>query len=532
MFTPSAKGDLRVVEVVSSAGLEPADLLRLTAWADWPAGHPIGRAIAGACRSLPAADGPATTAGSWRFIPGRGVQGRINGFEVLIGGRPFMRDAGIDLSDAMSRASLAHTAVGQRCLFVAARSLSSASDTETAHRSLLGFIVLADGRIGREPKASRSATLTASSTEPASASVAGLAWWRRTPWRVVAFLVAASAIAGLYGSALRVEADEVAIVHRFGRVVALCEPGLHFRSLWPIERVTRLRPRQLRVIRLELGGPNATAGQGPPPAKAPTDWLREVVAGPVLAPLESRVGGPLSEPRERTLALLYVSATVEYGIGDPRAYRHAAADPDGWLAVQAESTLRESLARVPVDAGKGNIVGDPASAWSELLGRRLSRMECGLNIERLAIHRIEADPGPGGADVAEALESLRQAEAEAQETLAQARRDAEKTLSEARVDADQRLAQATEEEARRLETAHAQARDLEERMAAAGVSPEEGRLRLVRELLNERLPGRRLVVIDPDLDRCCRVSIRRDGQTNAVALWLCATRPAAEGGRP
>src|SRR5262249_8915893 len=74
--------------------------------------------------------------------------------------------------------------------------------------------------------------------------------WLSHNWRPVS-LAAAGLLALLYGLSglTQVGPDEVAVVRRFGRPVEPdLGPGLHWRSPWPVEEVTRLQPDRVRTV--------------------------------------------------------------------------------------------------------------------------------------------------------------------------------------------------------------------------------------------------------------------------------------------
>ena len=69
----------------------------------------------------------------------------------------------------------------------------------------------------------------------------------------IAYLVATAlaAIVAYYALTFRVDADELGIVMRFGKVTRQEPPGLHFRMPYPIDEVRR--PKVTRQNIIEVG---------------------------------------------------------------------------------------------------------------------------------------------------------------------------------------------------------------------------------------------------------------------------------------
>ena len=94
------RGKPTVTGVVPSNGLSEHDLLRLAAAVEVGSEHPLGEAIVGRARELqlvlPAAEGFAS-------VTGKGVQGRVEGRDVLLGNRALMAQAGVHLNGLEER---------------------------------------------------------------------------------------------------------------------------------------------------------------------------------------------------------------------------------------------------------------------------------------------------------------------------------------------------------------------------------------------------------------------------------------------
>jgi Cu+-exporting ATPase len=163
-------------------------------------------------------------------------------------------------------------------------------------------------------------------------------------WKPIAAGVAGVALVAWLASGLtQVNANEVAVVQRFGRIHADLEPGLHVRWPWPVETVTRVRPAEIRAVEVgfrtpvEPAQPVADRMRRPGPADAGLTWSSAHGEGvsPVTDEAEMVTGdGDLVE----------IFATVRYAVGDHRLYLFAVRDPDAVIRSAAESVLREMVA--------------------------------------------------------------------------------------------------------------------------------------------------------------------------------------------
>jgi heavy metal translocating P-type ATPase len=94
------RGEPRVVAVVPAPGVDAHDLLRLAAGAEAPSEHPLGRAVV-ARADAQEIEIPDVT--EFQALAGRGVRGRVEGHEVIVGQPTLAADVGADLGDLASR---------------------------------------------------------------------------------------------------------------------------------------------------------------------------------------------------------------------------------------------------------------------------------------------------------------------------------------------------------------------------------------------------------------------------------------------
>jgi Cu+-exporting ATPase len=281
-------------------------------------------------------------------------------------------------------------------------------------------------------------------------------------WKPLA--AAAAVIAGfgwLLSGLTQVNANEVAVVQRFGAVRADLPPGLHVRWPWPVEAVTKLRPDEVRTVELgfRLLGPETRALLES--ARAEQQKLR-------------RPGLPGVSDRDQTWAsahaeevarvtdesqmitgdgnLVEVLATVRYTVADPRAFLFGSRDPDAVIRSAAEAVIRELAAGQPfLDLLTANRVAFERRVLDRL-DRRLAAVSgsgLGVRLEGLTLHDLHPPQEVVASyhAVAEAIQKrdrlVNEAEADATRTKRRAEEEALYAVRRAEADAARKLAEAT-----------------------------------------------------------------------------------------
>ncbi|MGE0759987.1 MAG: cation-translocating P-type ATPase family protein [Pirellulaceae bacterium] len=225
------------------------------------------------------------------------------------------------------------------------------------------------------------------------------AWQRATPiwrgavqlwpWRAVWGRLAAWCVVLLYLTQIVVfvAPDEVAVVRRCGRFHAILAPGPHLRLPPPFDWITREQPARVRALeiglrRANLGGVTAVEWNSlhDPAAASGADGI---VNG-------NAASDNLVLTGDRSLVELAV--TIQYRVGDLRAFRFGVRDPEQVLRAVCESAVREvvgersSLVRAgQLDAERELLASGRGAAQRDmesLLQQRVDQL--GLGVEILA----------------------------------------------------------------------------------------------------------------------------------------------------
>jgi Cu+-exporting ATPase len=158
--------------------------------------------------------------------------------------------------------------------------------------------------------------------------------WLEHHWKPALAAALFLLLAGYAATGLtQINADEVAVVCRFGRPVADLEPGFSWRWPWPMEQVYRLRPDQIRTIEVGFRTvPGATSAQA-------VSWV------------SSHGGDGLRRvPEEAVMMtgdgeLVDVQATVRYRVVNAYVYLFGVREPEEIIRGTTEAILRGLAAR-------------------------------------------------------------------------------------------------------------------------------------------------------------------------------------------
>ena len=259
-----------------------------------------------------------------------------------------------------------------------------------------------------------------------------------------------------------VNADEHAVVRRFGAIEARVGPGMHYRMPWPVDRVDVLKTTSVMKI-----------GVGFELRDNETESLKGV------------------ELLTGDTNILNVALVVQYVIRNPADYLFQVDEPQTLVGTLAESVLTETVVGMPIDevltTGRLAIQGRVKLKTQEVL----DRYQSGVQISSVNIMNITLDPTVAQAfqDVADAMadreKTQNEARAYANDQIPRARGEASRTVSEAQNYKQQRIAEAVGN------TTRFQALLQEYRKA-----PDVTRSRIYLDSMEKILPKVKLYVID------------------------------------
>jgi HflK protein len=308
---------------------------------------------------------------------------------------------------------------------------------------------------------------------------AALASRRKTlaRWSIPA-IFAALALNGFYV----IGPNEIGIVQRFGKKLApFSQPGLHYKLPWPVDRLTRIRAQQVRVV--EIGFRSNASSRGSEPAAY--EWN-----------VQHRSGRFQRVPEE-SLALtgdqnlIEVNATVHYNVARPDDFLFGQADGDATVRAAANSVLQSTIASAPLDA----VLTTGRVALEQKIRNELQARVDGYRAGvRILGFRLQ-DVHPS-VEVVDAFRDVSGAFEEKNRLINEAEAYRNEQIALARGNARARLEQARAYTAGRTNRAAGDASRFSERETAFRLAPGPTETRLYLETIEQVLPGKKKLIID------------------------------------
>ncbi|SCK26157.1 FtsH protease activity modulator HflK [Vogesella sp. LIG4] len=254
---------------------------------------------------------------------------------------------------------------------------------------------------------------------------------------LAALLLAGWAMSGIY----KVQPDEQGVVLRFGQWVDTTGPGLHYHLPWPVE--TLLLPKVTQINQIHL------------------------------ANLYDGAQNQSVDPRDMQMLtgdenLVEADCAVFWRIKDAGKFLFKVKDPETALRIAAESALRDTVSRTPIQAVMSNRRQQVADETRVLLQQWLDQEQTGIWVTQVQLQRVDPPSSVIDAfnDVQRARADQERARNEAQaysnDVLPKARGEANRIQQEAEAYKSQvvNLAQGEAQRFDAVYQSYAQARDV------------------------------------------------------------------------
>lgn len=297
-------------------------------------------------------------------------------------------------------------------------------------------------------------------------------------------------IAGIWSSVYTVQPEGEAVVKRFGRVVHIKQPGLHFKLPYGIDRAYFVPTR--RVLKEEFGFRTIAAAR-----RAEYQKDREQLGESLMLTGDLKV--------------IDVEWVVQYRIEDPEKYLHRVRNPTQTLRDISESVMRRIV---------GNNLGSDvltekrvfvATQARDELREILNSLESGIEISTVELQDV-TPPEP----VKPAFNEVNQAEQERERLINEAEKRRNQVLPRAEGEAQQMIASAQGYAAERVNRARGEAARFEAILTEYRNAPEVTRQRLFIEMIDRVLPTLGRVIV-----------MEERGMSPLPLLNLDELRPAA-----
>jgi Cu+-exporting ATPase len=319
-----------------------------------------------------------------------------------------------------------------------------------------------------------------------------IANWSRMRKPLVLGVVALYLGSGLY----ILSPDESGMIERFGRkMVPYREPGLHYKMPWPVDSLTRIRARRVRVV--EIGF--RTVATKPESEPVTYEWNAQHSTGRYeKVPEESAM-----LTGDQNMIELY--ATVHYVPAHPDDFLFRQLDGDETVRTAAESVMQSVVTSSALD----DVLTEGRRELEERarteLQRRLDQYEAGVQVLEVKLEDVHPalEVVEAFREVSDAFEEknrlINEAEGYRNEQLALAQGNAKAGLENARAYSLGRKTR-SEGDASRFLSAE----------AAYGAAPQATQSRLYLETMEEVLPGKKKLIIDMRAGRR-QLMLLRDG---------------------
>ncbi|MCU0704324.1 MAG: cation-translocating P-type ATPase family protein [Fimbriiglobus sp.] len=282
--------------------------------------------------------------------------------------------------------------------------------------------------------------------------------WVAKRWKLICrSALAIAAVVWLLSGVVVISADEVGVCQRFGAVEPMMEPGLHYRWPWPIDKVSRVKPAEVKTVEVGFRLLKGEQARQLEQARLEQQRLRNRPGEGSLSWASSHADAASRLTDESLLLtgdgnLVEVLATVRYTIADPKAFVLGVQDVTPILRSTTESVLRELTASQPFEEllGLGR-AGLETQAFARLEDQitHTSGRHLGVKLEGVTIHDLHPPQDVVAAyhSVAEAIQkrdrTVNEAIAEASRVVSRAADEKVRMLAVANADAFKKVAEAT-----------------------------------------------------------------------------------------
>lgn len=308
--------------------------------------------------------------------------------------------------------------------------------------------------------------------------------WRDYSRPALAAFAALAVLNGFYV----VGPHQVGVIERFGRkVLPHREPGLHYKLPWPVESLTRVEARRVRVVEIGFrSNPQAIEGLEP----AAYEWNAQHRAGRFQRrPDESLL---LSGDQNMT----EVTATVHFRLKQPDDFLFRLADGEGAVRAATEAALQSVLSSTALDEALTTNRRGLELRARQFIDVRLARYQAGIEV--LQVKLLDVHPS---LEVVDAFRAVAGAFEEKSRLINEAQGYANDVVPKARGEALARLESSRGYRMGRVNRASGDAARFTQAESAYRTGPGITEARLYLETMEQVLPGRKKLIVDSSRGR-------------------------------
>ena len=305
--------------------------------------------------------------------------------------------------------------------------------------------------------------------------------WRRRRELPKPALMAAGALVLLNGFYI-VPTQEIGIVQRFGRKLQpYGQPGLHYKLPWPMERLTRVQARRVRVVEIGFRSDASAAGAEP----AAYEWN-----------VQHRSGRFQRKPEEALMLtgdqnMIELNATIHYDLARPDEFVFNQLDGEATVRAAAEGAMQSVVTNAALDdvltTGRLGIEG----RVRQELQARLDRYRSGIRV--LGVRLEDVHPS---LEVVDAFREVSGAFEEKNRMVNEAEGYRNEQVALARGNGRAGLEKAAAYTLERIGRALGDADRFQQHEAAFRLAPGPTETRLYWETIEQVLPGKKKFITD------------------------------------
>jgi len=295
-------------------------------------------------------------------------------------------------------------------------------------------------------------------------------------------VLAAAAVIIVLNGIYVVPPEEVGIVQRFGRkLLPYDEPGIHYKLPWPVDRLTRVRARRVRVVEIGFRS-NATTPDVEPAAY---EWN-----------VQHRSGRFQRKPEESLMLtgdqnMIELNATVHYDLPQPDEFTFSQLDGEATVRAAAESAVQSVVTSSTLDDVLTTGRFEVEQRVKRELQMRLDRYAAGVRV--LGVRLQDVHPS---LEVVDAFRDVSGAFEEKNRVINEAEGYRNEQVAVSRGKAKAGLADASGYSAGRVSRAQGDAARFDQREAAFRVAPGPTETRLYLETVEQVLAGKKKLIVD------------------------------------
>src|SRR5262245_30925085 len=281
--------------------------------------------------------------------------------------------------------------------------------------------------------------------------------------------------------------DEAGVIERFGKkVLPYSEPGIHYKLPWPIERLTRIQARRVRVVEIGFRSTSFSPDTEPPAY----EWN-----------VQHRSGRFERKPEESLMLsgdqnMIELNATVHYRLSHPEDFLFRQLDGEATIRAAAESVMQSITTATPLDdlltVGRQGI---EQRAKTDLQAR-LDKYGAGIEVIQVKLQDVHPS-----LEVVDAFRDVSGAYEEKNRLVNEAEGYRNEQVALARGNAKASLQAAVAYNLGRINRADGDAGRFTSREQAFRAAPGPTETRLYLETMEQVLPGRKKLILDQNKGR-------------------------------